>query len=110
MGQAGAAFPGAQGCQGPRSGGGWEGGLGLGCSGEKSAVEGGSRGREQKGEDLVYCFGPGNMSLFAGERSQERPRNKRRGTMVEAGPTGGLGTRRPTPQAGRCREEEKHAV
>ena len=35
--------------------------------------------------------------------------------MVEAGPTAGggrerLGTRRPTPQAGRCREGEKHAV
>lgn len=49
------------------------------------------RGRDQKGEDLVYCFGPGNMSLFAGERSQERPRNKRRGTVAEGGPTGGAG-------------------
>lgn len=53
------------------------------------------RGREQKREDLVYCFGPGNMSLFAGERSQERPRNKRRGTLVEGGPTGGAGNLAP---------------
>ena len=53
------------------------------------------QGRDQKGEDLVYCFGPGNMSLFAGERSQERPRNKRRGTLVEGGPTGGAGNLAP---------------
>lgn len=51
------------------------------------------QGRDQKGEDLVYCFGPGNMSLFAGERSQERPRNKRGGQWWREVPQEGLGTR-----------------
>lgn len=89
MGQAGAACPGAQGCQGPRRDG-WEGGLGLDAPGRSEQWKVGAGQGSEGGRPCLLFWTRKHEPVCRGKEPGETQKQER-GTVVEGGPTGGAG-------------------
>ena len=109
MGQAGAACPGAQGCQGPRSGG-WEGGLGLDAPGRSEQWKMGEGQGSEGGRSCLLFWTRKHEPVCRGKEPGETQKQEEGDSGGGRSHRRGWEPGRPPTKAGSCREGEKPVV